>query len=157
MAPAPEAPQYFRTLNILFIGMFVGMVSFFFIAFYLVHFGGFTTNPALHPLLQYTVPVMIGLLYMVASLVHQRALIAARKLGSLAIKKQRYQMATVMYTAILNGAGTFSIVVFLLVGNYLYLVFFAVVLGLFLLRRPTRESFIRDLQLSREEIQQLDQ
>ncbi|MDX2063319.1 MAG: hypothetical protein SFY70_09685 [Bacteroidia bacterium] len=154
--PPSSTDGYFKTLNLVFLAMFGGNVVFFVVVLYLVRVAGYPTQPELHGITLYAVPILSGAIAMAATLLHQRMIGSGQRLHSLTLKRQRYQMATVLYCAVLNGASTFCLVVFLLVGSDWYLVFFAALLGLFLLRRPSRQAFIRDLALSREEAQRVE-
>lgn len=150
--------RFFRTLNVLYVGMFLGNVFFFFIAYYLVHVqhyaSGFDEN--LNQLTIYAVAISVGAIAMVATLLYQRFIAAGTKLKQLMQKRQRYQVATILYASMLNGAALFTLVVFLMVGNDWHLIFYAIVMGLYLLRRPSKEGFIRDMALTREQMQRLE-
>lgn len=151
--------RFFRTLNILYLGMFFGSVLFFFTAFFFVRLESepaLKLQPELRRLTAISGGIAVGIIAMIATLLYQRFIATGQKQTNLLRKRQRYQMATILYASMLNGAGLFTLVVYWMTASNWYLGFYAVVLGLYLLRRPSKAGFARDMALSRDQLQRLE-
>lgn len=154
---SPE--RFFRTLGVLYVGMFWGNVLFFFIAYYWVRLegGGLNLPTQYRRITVLTAALAVGVIVMLATLIYQRTKATGAREKNLMRKRQRYQVGSILYASMLNGAALFLLVVFMMDGSNWYLGLYAAVLGLYLLRRPSKSGFVRDMGLSREQLHQLEE
>jgi hypothetical protein len=74
---------------------------------------------------------------------------------SLKEKFNNYRTALILFLAPCEGATLFSVICFLLTANYRFLVIFSLVIAAMLIKRPTKQGVINDLQLDWQEEQEL--
>jgi hypothetical protein len=147
-----EVQRFFRSLNILFAAMLAGQVVFLLTSMGLVLSGAAPFARNFHTQLKWLVPVLVFVVSIGALLLSNQRLARARSLHLLTLKLQSYQLAVVQHSGMLNGAGTFTILAFLLTGEPYYLLVFAAVLFLFVRQRPTLAHARLSLGLSDTEL-----
>lgn len=66
-------------------------------------------------------------------------------------KLESYRAALILYLALSEGAALFGVVAFLLTGNYLMMIVVGVLLINMMIKRPGKEKFVDEMQLSSQE------
>lgn len=149
---AEDVQRLFRSLNILFGAMLAGQVVFMLTSMGLVLSGAAPFARSYHAQLKWLVPVLVFTVAIGALLLANQRLARARSLNLISLKLQSYQLAVVQHSGMLNGAGTFTVLAFLLTGEPYYLLIYAAVLFLFFRQRPTLAHARLSLGLSDTEL-----
>ena len=75
--------------------------------------------------------------------------------NSLNDKLNQYRASLIIYMALCEGPALFSVVIFLLLGNFFLLIFTAIILVVMLRKYPTVKKAISELELNWQEQEQL--
>lgn len=139
---------YFRSLSIVFYGLIIGQVFFGLISFFLVSTNNFKSEGAdLRSIFIYIIPIFALGGFILSNLTFKNRLKAIDKKSSLMIKLTDYRAALVVRYALLEGPSIFSIVVYLVTGDTIFIILAASIVLYFLTIRPNREKAISDLSL----------
>lgn len=146
--------NFFRLLNVLYLAMIGGVLVFAAVAYYLVQ-TGFAGAPQLTSILQYVVPLFAFGAVLLAHFIFGRLMQQAIALPLLAAKLERYRMAIVIRSAMIEGAGLFSTVAYLQTGSIQFLVLTAAVVAIYFVKRPSPADCISALQLQGRDAEQV--
>jgi hypothetical protein len=69
------------------------------------------------------------------------------------VKLVNYRAALIVKLALLEAPSFFTVIAYLLTGNYIYLGIVLILLIVFLLYTPTKEKLINELELPRDEVE----
>lgn len=140
---------YFRSLIIVFYSLIIGQVFFGLISFFLVSTNNIKSEGAdLRSVFIYIIPVFVLVGLILSNLIFKNRLKAIDRKSSLIIKLTDYRAALVVRYALLEGPSIFAIVVYLVTGDIIFILFAALIVFYFLTIRPNREKAIKDLDLS---------
>ncbi|PCH71250.1 MAG: hypothetical protein COC06_02370 [Bacteroidales bacterium] len=149
--------QYQRTNSILFIAMLIGQIVFTAITLYLNQtLGGIAEDDNIRDIFLLVVPVFFLGQMLASKIVIAKKLKLARSKETLNEKLFEYRSITIIRLALLEGVAFFSIICFLLTGDYIFLVFVGLIMVLFVINKPTKDKLVRELELNREEQAILD-
>jgi len=95
---------------------------------------------------------LFGIIMMIASkFIYNKKISSIKREKELILKLSKYRTAKIIVWAMVESASLFSIVIFMSTGKYFYAVVFILIVGYYLLNRPSKENIAFDLQLSEEE------
>ena len=149
MARKINSREYFRTLNIIYMGQLSALVLFAALAYYLIRSGkmGPENNElaiTLEKVLMVVIPVSLAAGYILF-----RVLLRSEQPGlPLVHKMKRYSSANLIRSAFLEVPGLFASVAALVTAHVLFLTIVPLILVLFILFRPTRSVIAQELGLS---------
>ncbi|HPI79291.1 MAG: hypothetical protein M9954_08700 [Cyclobacteriaceae bacterium] len=149
MARKINSREYFRTLNIIYMGQLSALVLFAALAYYLIRSGkmGPENNElaiTLEKVLMVVIPVSLAAGYILF-----RVLLRSVQPGlPLVHKMKRYSSANLIRSAFLEVPGLFASVAALVTAHVLFLTIVPLILVLFILFRPTRSVIAQELGLS---------
>ncbi len=144
----------FKALQIIHRAMLLGMILFAAIAFFLNYSGNFP--PALQQYDQVLQVIAIVLSiggFFIGNALFKKKIFYLRESGvDLNNKLSGYRSASLLQWALLEGPALFTIICFLLVGNYAFLALAGALMILFAINTPTKIKMAMLLQISEEEI-----
>ncbi|GBD87105.1 hypothetical protein BMS3Abin03_01031 [bacterium BMS3Abin03] len=97
------------------------------------------------------VPLFGIIMMIVSKFIFTKKIAGIKKEKELILKLSKYRTAKIIVWAMVESASLFSIVLFMSTGRYYYAVVFILIVGYYLLNRPSRGNIVLDLQLSEEE------
>lgn len=96
---------------------------------------------------------LFGLLMMYLSrMIYRQSISKFDSNKSLFEKLNFYRTFKIISWAQVEAASLFSLIAFLLTSNYLYIYVFVFLIGYFIMLRPSKETFIKDMRLTDNEI-----
>lgn len=147
MSPKSELNQ----LSIIFLGLISGQILFFVVAFFLVKSGTFPANENLNSIFKMVVPFENVFAIFFGYIFYNSKMKSSKNITELNEKIRTYSKANLIRMATLEGANLFNIVVFLLTGNYFYIVYFIAAMVIYIFFKPSADKAIAELELSREQ------
>lgn len=144
--------QYFKGLYILHIAFIIGLFVFSIIAAFLVITGAMGQDKNnMNSILQFLVPVLVigGIIGGLGF--YRSRLNVIKQTPELKDKLGNYRGAMILRVAMMEFPALFSIIAFLLTGNYLFLGLAGLVIIIFLMLIPLKERVSNDLELSTQE------
>ena len=76
-----------------------------------------------------------------------------QKLEGVHAKFNHYRTSNIVRFAMLEGGNLFAIVIVLLTGSTFFYLFFGLGMAVFLMARPSKENFINDYNVSRNQLE----
>ena len=142
-----------RALKIIHTALFAGQIVFGSVAFFLVYSGRFSSSAKdLEKILQILAIVFCGLGYYFSTYLFKKKLLLIRESNANATAKfESYRAASIVQWALLEAPAIFTIICFLVTGNYAFLVLAGLIIGIFYLLSPSKQKIILLLQLNEEE------
>jgi hypothetical protein len=144
--------DYFYSLNIIHLGLTLGQILFAVVVYFLLASGQRSAgDEQMNETFQLIVP------FLIIGGVTGGMLLARNRLESIRAKKDLkekmidYRSTLMLKYALWEAPSLVSIIGYLMTGNLFYLGLSAVVIGLFLLNRPTRDRAATELELSPSE------
>lgn len=147
--------DFFSILNIIFIALSVGQLVFFGIAFILASQDGIKTNAELESILIYISPVYSIAMIFFSRFMYNRISQSVDRSLDIKLKLLKYRTASIVSWASLESATLFSLVSYLLTGNYIHLLIFAGVFAGFIINHPSKDKFMVDYNVTPEDIKEL--
>lgn len=144
----PDLKSQFNVLYTIYTALVIGQLLFFAVSIFLIESGKLQPDQSLNGVFNILIPVL-GILSMFGSYRLYNFKVATIKSGLNVLQKlEQFRTIKIIQWAVLEGAGFFSLVAFLLTGNYLYVVVFLFLIGYTILNRPIKENFINDCKIS---------
>jgi len=148
---------YFKALSIVFLGLLSGQVFFGLIAFFLQFSGKLgPVGAELLNVFVYVVAVLIVGGFISSRLMFNKMLKLAKEKTDLSEKMTAYRSALIIRYALLEAPIFFSILAYVYLGHYFFLVTAALLLVYFTTLRPTPFKAVRDLDMSSTEMEILN-
>jgi hypothetical protein len=140
--------QYFSLQNTLFFALLSGQVFFAGLAVYMQSQGSFGTGDADFARILLVVAVVVAVSAVAASVfITKTRLVELKAVTKLSIKLDKYRGVLITKWALLEGPVFFSIVCFMITGEYLFLGIGAVLFIVFITGKPSEDKVISDLEL----------
>lgn len=144
--------DYFSALNIVHLGLTLGQILFAVVVYFLLASGQRSPDAeGSDEMFQMIVPFLIIGGVTGGMLLARNRLEAIREKKDLKEKMTDYRSTLMLKYALWEAPSLISIIGYLMTGNLFYLGLSAVVIGLFLLNRPTRDRAATELELSPSE------
>ena len=158
MEASSTAKETLRAIRVFFYSMIGGMLTFTVIIFALNFFQEpVLVDKSLERIFFIAVLFIAAICIPTATRMYNKRIIEAQSLDlTLMGKLDIYRAALILYLALCEGAGLFTVIVYFLTGNKLLLVVIAIVLLAMLLKRPEKFKIFNELQLSSEEQMELN-
>jgi hypothetical protein len=149
-----QPKNFLRTLSLIHYSLCAGLVLF--LVFVYWQNGNFDASPAEGDIFVYVVPVIAMLGYFGSKFSYRKMIQNLPKDGELQTKLARYQVASIVQYALIEGPAFLALFIYLQSGTALYLVIaLALVIYLFA-QRPSLEKLLREVPMSFEEKKQFD-
>lgn len=143
-----------RTLPIIHLFMVMGLVIFTGIVYW--NNPNFNTVMNSDDILIYLVPIIAVIGYFASKSIFQNLVNTIARNEGFQNKLGRYQMATIIKYALLEGPALLALIGYYLNGNMLLLVIALCLIIYLFSQRPTRKRVLEDLKLTLEEQKELD-
>ena len=152
-----KKPGALKALQILHRAMLLGQVLFAAIAFYLQYSGNFIASLKGHDQLLQVIAIVLsfGGFFIGSSLFKKKMQQLKESSPTLKTKLAAYRSAAIIQWALLEGPVLFSVICFMLVGNYAFLALAVVFILLFAVTTPNKTKMMLLLQLSEDEVGEL--
>jgi len=149
---------FFRTLTVIHAALMMGIVSFTTVVLLIRNdnqvSSGFDENSML---IFIVISAILTLLGGIGNKIAYTTFVkGAQKKETLSAKMQAWQVACIIRMALLEGSALFTVVIFLLSGQYYFLIFTLILLALMLTVKPSKQKAIDDLQLNSIEMQTIN-
>ena len=148
-----QIKSFIRTLTFLHGSLTLGLLAFTLFVYFQNR--SFTVGTDSNDLYVYIVPTIAILGYFLGKFLFQKQLQRIDRKDNLTGKLVRYQIASLVQYALLEGPAFFALVIYYIKGNALYLVIGLSLLAYLIMLRPKIDTLIKALPLSQEEEQQL--
>lgn len=139
--------EYFRQLQILFFAMLVGQILFALISYFVLK-PELTADQDMANLMLYLVPAMAIGAIIGSRLLFNQQIAAISSSTSLGEKLSQYRAASILRYALLEGAGLFALVSYLITGNIIFIGIALGVILFFLQFTPSINRVINELSLA---------
>jgi len=143
-----------KILKIIHIALCVGLVLF--TGFAYLQIGDFSKANADSSLMLYIVPTIAVVGYFGSKYLFKNLIQKISKEDSLTEKLQRYQSASIVQYAVIEGPGFLSIMTYYSTGNMLFLAIAVCLIAYLYSLRPTLEKLKNELDLNFEEQKEFD-
>ncbi len=144
----PELKNRFNVIFIIYGALISGQFIFSIISYYLVENKLTETDQTIDGIFKILVPV-VGIISMFVSRKLYNSKVSAYKESKELMQKLNFYLnSKIIQWAMLEGAGLLSLVAFLITGNYFYVIIFLLIIGFFILTRPSKENFFNDFRVS---------
>jgi hypothetical protein len=144
----PDPRSAVKMLTIIHAGLITGIILFTLATFSITLQRGFSFSADPLIIIDIILPVL-GIF--VGNFLYKTLIAKISAESSLSQKIAAHQTASIVRFALLEGPALFSVVVYMLSGNMLFLVILAVILAYFISVRPTRNKMIEDMKLDYNE------
>ena len=146
-----EIQNQMRITNVIYYALVTGLLLFFIVVIVLIQDKDLSTGKGVDNIFTIIVPVF-GLMMMFLSRMIYNQMLSKIDAGSSLIQKiSGYRTAKIVAWAMIEGACFFALVATMLTSNYLYVAVFVFLFGYFILMKPSKEYFIRDMHLNSDE------
>lgn len=145
--------EILKSSLIIFYALLAGQIIFLLISLYLVSVGIIQTNPDFSLPLTFVILIFLSPLLLAGPIIY-RKLISKNfdNIKSIEQKLILYRQGMIIKLAMVEGASIFSIVCFLITGNFLFVIITILLISLFFLHKPTLEKFASDFNIPLSQI-----
>lgn len=144
-----QLKTFLRTLTIIHTALCAGLMLFAGFVYY--KNGAFTARMDQQAIFIYVVPIVAIAGYFISQLLFKKRLEAISKEEKLATKLGKYQVASILKYALLEGPAILALLAYYWSGNALHLVIAIALIAYLLVQRPTADKIKRELPLTYEE------
>lgn len=144
-----NAKLFVKTLSIIHAALLASLAGFALFCYFQV--GSFEANMSETNLFIYLVPVAAAAGYFLSQSIFRKQVQGISNNQPLSQKLAKYQIATLIKYALLEGPGILAVIAYYLSGNALHLVIAIALIVYLFVQRPTKEKIKTDLPLSYEE------
>ena len=148
--------DYFKSIKIVHIALVAGIVFFALISVFLQFSGFGTVGQEISNGLLIFVPAFAFIGIFLSNFLFKKKLYGINVKPTLKEKMEDYRSALIIKFALIEGPSFFTVVAFLLTGNYIYLGIIAILIIVFLIHAPNKSKFIHDIELSKNELELID-
>jgi hypothetical protein len=145
--------EILKTTTIIFYSLLAGQLILLITSVYFVSSGIILTNIELLPVLIITVLLLTPPMLVIGPIIYRKMISnQLTKQQSIEQKMILYRRGLIIKLALIEGLSLFSIISFLITGNYIFITIFILLIGLSLMHKPSFEKFVSDFKLSSLEI-----
>lgn len=146
-----EIKNQMKITSTIYYSLVIGMLLFFVVVIVYIQGKNLPTGESLDKIFIIFVPVFGLIMMFVSRMIYNQMISKIEVNNSLIQKLMSYRTTKIVAWAMIEGACFFALVATMLTSNYLYIAVFVFLFGYFILMRPSKESFIRDMRLNAEE------
>ncbi|MDB4293128.1 hypothetical protein N9954_06930 [Maribacter sp.] len=144
---------FLRVLTLIHASLLLGLLAFSVIVYF--NNPDFETGIDSNDLFVYLVPMTAVIAYFGSTFIFQKFLQAIEPQDKLQEKLNKYQTATIIKYALLEGAAILALMAYYVQGNIMHLIIALCLMVYLYSQRPTKKNFLKDVKLSSEELKQL--
>jgi len=145
--------EIIKSSLIIFYTLLSGQIVFFLISLYLVSAQVISSNSNLSLILIFTLLFFLSPLLVVGPIIYRKLI--SKQYDNIKTVEQKlilYRKGIIIKLALVEGASIFSIVCFLITGNYLFIIIAILLISLFFLHKPSLEKFAADFNIALSEL-----
>lgn len=140
--------EIIKSSLIIFYALLAGQIIFLLISLYLVSASIVKSNPDLSLILTFTILIFLSPLLVIGPIIYRKLISKnSDSVKSLEQKLILYRQGMIIKLALVEGTSIFSIVCFLITGNFLFVIIAILLISLFFLHKPTIEKFASDFNI----------
>ncbi len=148
--------EYFKSIKIIHIALLTGVVFFMAISFLLQLDGFGKVGKEVSNILLIIISIFSLFGIIASNIIFKNKVNEISKKSSLKIKMMDYRSALIVKLALIEGPSFFSVVAFLITGEYIFLGIALILIIVFLIYTPGRTKLKNDLALSKKESEIID-
>lgn len=148
-----KTTEIIKSSLIIFYALLAGQIIFLLISLYLVSANVVQTIPDLSLILTFTILIFISPLLVVGPIIYRKLI--SRNFDSVKSTEQKlmlYRQGMIIKLAMVEGASIFSIVCFLITGNFLFMIIAILLISLFFLHKLALGKFASDFNIPLSEL-----
>lgn len=149
-----QPKKFVEILSIIHIVLCAGLILFAFFVY--LKNSEFTARMNQQDILIYIVPIVAAAGYFLSQLVFKKQIASISREEKLSVKLGKYQIASLIKYALLEGPGILALMAYFWSGNALYLVTGLALIVYLFVQRPKAERIKKELPLTLEEQKQFD-
>lgn len=149
-----QPKTFLKILSIIHIALCAGLALFAIFVYF--KNGDFTARMNQQDIFIYIVPIVAAAGYFLSQLVFKKQIASIAREEKLPIKLAKYQIASLIKYALLEGPGFLALMAYFWSGNALYLVIAIALIVYLFVQRPTAEKIKKELPLTLVEQKQFD-
>ncbi|MCW9066583.1 MAG: hypothetical protein OQJ78_09830 [Ignavibacteriaceae bacterium] len=143
--------EQFRVIGIVYSALIFGMITFFAIALFIVESKKFEPVQSIDEIFKLLIPLVGFAVMYFARAIYKKNISSVNFYDNLLSKFGKYRTFKIIQWSLVESVGILSNIAFIITGNYLYTIVFLFMLGFFVLIKPAKEEFFRDLKISNEQ------
>lgn len=143
----PSAKDNFRINYIIFFALISGLTGFVFAAYFLSAKETNQTNENLTNIFMFIVPAFAVVEIFLSRFMYNKVTKQIEINATLFDKLGKYRTAKLISWALLEGTGLFSVIVFMITKSFFFLLMFLLVIGAFIVSKPSIEEFLNDFNI----------
>ena len=147
--------ENFKINFIIYFALLAGLIFFALLAYYFPNRQEVDPNESLLNILTYIVPTFAVIEIFLLRFMYSKHIQQIQSNATLFEKIGKYRTSKIISWALLEGAGLFSIVAFIITQSEFFLIVFFVILGAFILSKPSIEEFLNDFKIEVNEKDEL--
>ncbi len=144
MEPEDRISIAFKTINLIYMALGMGMILSLGVFYFLVENKTEVPNAELVPVFSFAVPLMGIAGFLGGRYLYKQGSVKSKNETDLQKKLALYQTHMLIVWALLEGPALFASIVYLLTGDALFLVFFAMIFSGFVFSKPSIAKFQQD-------------
>ncbi len=143
--------EQLRVTGIIYGALIFGLITFFAIALFIVENKNIEPIQSINEIFKFLIPIAGFAVMFLARSIYNKNISSVNFSEDLLAKITKYRTIKIIQWAQIESGAFLSLVGFILTGNYLYAIVFLFLLGFFILIKPSKEQFIKDLKISSEQ------
>lgn len=151
MSNNPDIKNQLRVTNTIYYSLITGLLLFFIVVMVFIQDNNPTAGKELDNIFTFVVPIFGLMMMFISRMIYNQMILKFDSSANLLQKISHYRAAKIVSWAMIEGACFFALVATMVTSNYLYIVVFILLIGYFILMRPSKESLVRDMHLKSEE------
>ncbi|MDP2364212.1 MAG: hypothetical protein Q8M94_10645 [Ignavibacteria bacterium] len=150
-----KAKENFKVNYTIFFALLTGLIMFVLIAYLAILKDIKDSDRSLLNIFMFVVPAFAIVMIFLSRFMYNKISQQVNGASSLFEKIGKYRTAKIVSWAMLEGAGLFSIVAFIITHSEFFLIVFFVIVGAFILSKPSIEEFMNDFKIEVNEQDEL--
>jgi len=150
-----NAKDNFKINYIIYFAILTGLIVFAVIAYFIISQSVDQPDESLLNIFMFLIPAFAIVMIFLSRFMYNKICQQVSGASSLFEKIGKYRTAKIVSWAMLEGAGLFSIVAFIITHSEFFLIVFFVIVGAFILSKPSIEEFLNDFKIEVNEKDEL--
>ena len=154
-ASTASSNETFKINQIIYVAIMAGLLVFAAMAYFVISKTTDKPNESLVSIFMFIVPAIAVVMIFLSRFMYNRISQQVEINAVLVVKLGKYRTAKIVSWALLEGAGLFNIIAFIVTNSDFFLVVFFVIVGAFILSKPSVEEFFNDFKIEVNEQDEL--
>lgn len=143
--------EYFKSIKIVHIALVIGVVFFALVSVFLQMNGFNTADQEFINIFLLVVSIFTLFGVIASNLIFKKKIRTIKEKSSLKVKMDEYRAALLIKLALIEAPAFFTVIAYLVTGDYIFLGIVLLLIIVFLIYTPNRVKFINDLGLTKAE------